>query len=127
MDAEPGTATLVYDVTADDLAVALGSGDVEVLATPRLLAWCEAATVAALAGSLGESRTSVGVQVELRHLLATPVGGRVEVRARIESRDERTVSFAVSASDRAGRTVVEGRIVRAVVDRARFLGRVPSA
>jgi predicted thioesterase len=122
-------ASLSFEVTSDDTARALGSGDVEVLATPRLLAWCEAATVAALAGDgegLGESATSVGTLVRLDHLAATPVGGRVEVTATVQHRDGRLVRFEVAATDRSGRVVATGEVYRVVVERDRFEARVPA-
>ena len=84
--------TITFRVTEADTAIALGSGDLPVLATPRLLAWCEAATVKAAAAQLSEGQTSVGVDVSLRHRRATPIGARVLV--------------AVSAT-----TVHEGRAV----------------
>ena len=117
--------TLEFEVTADDTARALGSGDVEVLATPRLLAWCEAATVAALAGQLPPERTSVGSRISLEHLAATGVGGRVSVTAEPEHRDGRLVRFAVSALDGAGRLIGTGEVTRVIVDRQRFADRVP--
>lgn len=126
MSADPDRATLAFDVTAADTARALGSGDVEVLATPRLLAWCEAATCAALTGTVGEGRTSVGTRVALDHLLATPVGGRVEVTAEVVARDGRLVRLRVAATDRAGRLVGTGEVTRVVVDAARFAARVPT-
>ena len=122
-------ASLRFEVTPDDTARALGSGDVEVLATPRLLAWCEAATVAALAteaGGVGESATSVGTRVRLDHLAATPVGGVVDVTATIQHRDGRLVRFDVGATDRSGRVVATGEIYRVVVERERFEARVPA-
>ena len=57
-----------------DTAVALRSGDVPALATPRLLAWAEAATVGAITGRLGPRATTVGVRVELNHRAPTAVG-----------------------------------------------------
>jgi fluoroacetyl-CoA thioesterase len=75
------SATLSFDVTEDDTASALGSGDVPALATPRLLAWCEAATCAAVATQLDDGSTSVGTRVQLEHLSATPVGGHLGVTA----------------------------------------------
>ena len=54
------TATLAFTVTDADTAAAVGSGDLPVLGTPRLLAWAEAATCAAVADELDEHRTSVG-------------------------------------------------------------------
>src|SRR5690349_13977100 len=120
-------ASLSFEVTTDDTARALGSGDVEVLATPRLLAWCEAATVAALAGDgLSETATSVGTRVRLDHLAATPVGGRVEVTATVQHRDGRLVRFDVAAIDRSGRVVATGEVYRVVVERERFEARVPA-
>jgi predicted thioesterase len=121
----PDSATLAFDVTERDTAVALGSGDVAVLATPRLLAWCEAATCAAVAGRLETGRTSVGTQVRLEHLLATGVGSRIDVTATLRHADDRVLRFAVSAVDGTGRTVATGEVTRVVVDRARFAARVP--
>ena len=113
-------------MTETDTARALGSGDVDVLGTPRLLAWCEAATVAALAGDLADGRTSVGTRVRLEHLLATPVGGTVEVTATEELRDGRLARFTVTALDGQGRLVGSGEVTRVVVERDRFLSRVPT-
>ncbi|HET9658022.1 MAG TPA: hotdog domain-containing protein [Kineosporiaceae bacterium] len=124
--AEPGRAVLVFEVTEADTAGALGSGDVEVLATPRLLAWCEAATCRAAADRLDPGRTSVGTRVALEHLLATPVGGRVEVEARLLAADGRLLRFEVRAVDRHGAVVGAGEVTRVIVDRDRFAARTPA-
>jgi predicted thioesterase len=124
------TTTLQFDVTDADTARALGSGDVDVLATPRLLAWCEATTVAdlaELADQLTPGSTSVGSRVRLEHLAATPVGGSVAVTAQLEHRDGRLVRFSVSALDRAGRLIATGEVTRVIVDRQRFEARIPPA
>jgi predicted thioesterase len=124
------TAELEFVVGQQDTAAALGSGDLAVLGTPRLLAWCEAATVVALDGDevgAGRPRTSVGVRVSLDHLAATPVGGRVTVRAEVLHTDGRLRVLAVVATDRQGRTVATGEVRRVVVDRDRFTERVPPA
>lgn len=119
------SATLRFEVGEDDTAAALGSGDLAVLATPRLLAWCEAATCAALEGSLAPSSTSVGTRVTLEHLVASPVGEQVEVQAGVAYVDGRLVRFTVAASHVAdGRVVGTGEVTRVVVDRERFLSRV---
>lgn len=110
-------------VSDDDTALALGSGDVPVLATPRLLAWMEAATVEALSAVLPAGETSVGTRVEVDHVAATVVGARVSVRAELLAADSRALTFAVVAEDDRGRHVGAGRVVRTVVDRARFLAR----
>jgi predicted thioesterase len=119
-------AVLAFEVTADDLATALGSGDVPVLATPRLLAWLEAATCAAAeaGGLVGEGRTSVGTRVAVEHLAPSPVGARVEATAEVTHVDGRLLRFAVAATDGDGRVVATGEVTRVVVDRDRFLARL---
>lgn len=116
---------MLHTVTADDTAIALGSGDVPALGTPRLIAWLEAATVDAAAAFIAPGDTTVGTAVRIRHLRATPVGGTVEcVAIPREIGDGRAYAFAVRATDEAGETVAEGEIERAVVDRRRFLARL---
>ncbi|MCF2529936.1 thioesterase family protein [Yinghuangia soli] len=124
----PGThAELVHVVTDADTAAALGSGDLPVLGTPRLLALAEAATVRALDGLLPDGRTSVGTRVALEHLLAAPVGGTVTVRAEVVYVDGRLVRFSVIAEDAARRLLGQGEVTRVIVDRERFMARVPAA
>jgi fluoroacetyl-CoA thioesterase len=121
------TTTLQFEVTEADTAAAVGSGDLPVLGTPRLLAWCEAATCAAVAESLDPGSTTVGTRVSLEHLAASPVGEQVEVTASIAYVDGRLVRFSVAASHVAdGKVVGTGEVTRVVVDRERFLARVSS-
>jgi predicted thioesterase len=120
----PGlVAEVTHLVGEDDTATAMGSGDVPVLATPRLLALAESATVAAVAGTLSSETTSVGTRVELEHLVASPVGVRVSVRAELVAIDGRLLRFEIVAVHPDGRVVAHGRINRVVVDRVRFLQR----
>jgi predicted thioesterase len=115
-----------HEVTDADTATAMGSGDVPVLATPRLIAWLEAATVRAAAPFTGAGETTVGTEVRVRHLRATRVGGRVEVSAEpVPAAAPRRLTFVVRAVDGSGRLVATGEIDRAVVDRQRFLARTP--
>ncbi len=120
-----GAAELI--VSPEDTAIALGSGDVPVLGTPRLLALLEEATCEAVRGALSADRTTVGSAVELSHRRPTPVGARVMAHARVVSLDERQVVFEVHADHQtaAGECVemiVRGRITRVIVDRGAFLG-----
>jgi fluoroacetyl-CoA thioesterase len=108
-------------VTDEDTAISLGSGDVAVLATPRLIAWLEAETVLVAAPLLADGQTSVGTGVRIDHLKATPVGGSVEVSARLVSpAGARRLAFEVAATDDDGELVGGGEITRVAVDRARF-------
>lgn len=116
------TASVELIVTEVDTAQAIGSGDVPVLGTPRILALAEAATVAAIAHQLPDGTTTVGVRIELDHHAATPVGRTVVARARLTKVDGRRLAFAISVTE-GDSTVAEGRVERLLVDRQRFIGR----
>ena len=120
--------TLTFTVGDEDTAVAVGSGSLPVLGTPRLLAWCEAATCAAVEGALAPGETSVGTRVQLEHLAASPVGAEVEVTASTAYVDGRLHRFTVAArhvSD--GKVVGSGEVTRVVVDAERFMTRISPA
>lgn len=126
---DPLIARLTFTVTDDDTAVAVGSGSLPVLGTPRLLAWCEAATCAALDPSLADGATSVGTRISLEHQLASPVGAVVEVTASTTYVDGRLHRFTVAArhvsgTSSDGKVVASGEVTRVVVDAERFLGRL---
>ena len=116
------SASVSRTVTAADTARSVGSGDLDVLGTPVLVAWCEAATCASL--DLPPAQTSVGTRIEIAHLAASPVGTEVTATAEIEHLDERRARFSVSATDGAGTVVARGTVERAIVDRERFLSRL---
>jgi fluoroacetyl-CoA thioesterase len=111
-------------VTDADTAVAMGSGGLPVLATPRLLAWCEAATCRALDGRLPAGSSSVGTSVRLEHLAPSAVGEQVTVVALVATVDGRRIGFDVEATDAAGTVVGRGTVERVVVDDERFLARL---
>lgn len=130
------TAVIRRTVTDDDTALAVGSGSLPVLGTPRLLAWLEAATCAALDPTLPEGSTSVGTRVTLEHLGASAVGQVVEVSASTAYVDGRLHRFTVAArhidgvegeDERPGKVVASGEVTRVVVDAERFLGRLSSS
>ncbi|GGM13420.1 thioesterase family protein [Dactylosporangium sucinum] len=125
VDAAPwvGAVTRVeLKVTDADTAQAVGSGDVPVLGTPRVLALAEAATVGATASRLPPGFTTVGTRVELEHKAATPIGGKVTAEARLAKTDGRKLVFEIVVRD--GRQIVaEGRVERIIVDRQRFLNK----
>ena len=117
-----------HEVTDTDTASALGSGDVPVLATPRLIAWMEAETVRAGTAFLGTGQTTVGTAIRIEHRRATPVGGSVEITA-TPPREVvgRRLTFHVQAADVSGMVVAVGEIDRAIVDRQRFIASVSAA
>ena len=113
------SASITATVTDSDTARALGSGDVNVLGTPRALALAEAATVRAAAASLATGQTTVAIHVELDHLAPSPIGATVRADAELVYRSGRRLTFDVRLTQ-DGREVATGRVVRAVVDRDRF-------
>lgn len=119
-------ATLTFTVTDADTAQAVGSGSLPVLGTPRLLAWCEAATCAAVEPALKDGETSVGTRVALEHLGASLVGQEVEVTASSSYVDGRLHRFTVAARHVGGngKVIGTGEVTRVVVDSKRFLSRL---
>ncbi len=120
-------ATVRAAVTESDTASAMGSGDVPVLATPRLLALAEAAAFAAVAPQLAEGLTTVGTSVSLEHRRASPLGAEIVVEAELtEVAGSRLVFRFIARVDGTDEDVVlgAGTVERVVVDRARFVARV---
>jgi fluoroacetyl-CoA thioesterase len=118
---QPGLTASVDLIVGDaDTAVALRSGDVHVLATPRVVALCEEASVAALLGQLPAGQTSVGHTVQLDHVAPSKVGASVTAEATLQKVNGRRLTFTVSVSDRNG-LVAAGIVTRVVVDVERFL------
>ena len=145
MGVAAGQRASVSAVVADaDTAISAGSGDVPVLATPRLLALAEAAAVAAIAPHLAPGMTSVGTSASLEHRRASPVGAEVVVEAELTEVDGRRLMFSFIARESAHRpggdgegarsaagaggdgedlVVGAGTVERVLVDRAAFLAR----
>jgi predicted thioesterase len=115
-----GEARLV--VGEADTASALGSGDVNVLGTPRMVALFEQATIDALRGMLEEGQSSVGMRVQIDHLQPTPVGAEVVVEAMLDKVEGRRITFAVTASDSGG-LVAAGKVTRVLVDVQKFMSK----
>jgi len=126
MPLQPGlSADLTLVVTPADLATSLGSGVVEVLGTPRVVALCEQATVSATDGLLGDGEVTVGTRVEIDHLKASGVGAEVMAHAELVAVDGRRLEFEVTATERTD-VIATGRIFRAVVDSRKFMSRIGS-
>jgi fluoroacetyl-CoA thioesterase len=148
-------ATVRAVVTGADTAEAMGSGNLPVLATPRLLALAEAATVAAVAPQLADGLTTVGTAVSLEHRKASPLGAEIVVEAELTEVDGRRLVFGFiarpagtdaagtdaagadaagtdaaggdAAGTDAGAVIGAGTVERVVVDGARFLARAQTS
>ena len=112
-----------HTVTDADTAIALRSGEVPVLGTPRLVALMEEASVQALDGSLASGETSVGMRIHVDHVAPTAPGVGVTAEAVLEGVEGRRLTFGATAT--VGDVVVAtASIIRVVVETHRFLGRV---
>jgi predicted thioesterase len=98
----------------------MGSGDVDVLATPKVIALCEAATVEALRDQLAGTQTTVGFRVEISHLVPVLIGSKVVAAATLERVEGKRLVFNVSVNDKCG-LVAAGRVTRVLVDTADFM------
>lgn len=112
-------ATLELTVTDEDTALAMGSGDVAVLATPRVLALGERAAVRALGDCLPEGKTSVGSWVEVSHLAPSRVGETVSAEAVLLGVHGRRLEFSIRVTSK-GEEVAHLRHRRVIASRSRF-------
>ena len=116
----PGRRARIEVVVGEaDTARAMGSGDVDVLASPRVVALAEEAAVSALGDCLPEGKTSVGVWVELEHNAPSHVGSTVVVEAVLLGVHGRRLEFSVSLTE-GGTEVAHVRHRRIVASRSRF-------
>ena len=116
------SASVDLTVSTDDTALAAHSGDVPVLATPRIIALCEEAAMAAVADELTGDETTVSMRVQIDHLAPAPVGSVVSASAKLEKVAGRRLKFSVSVSDARG-LLAAGKVTRVVVERHRFMDR----
>jgi predicted thioesterase len=114
------TGRAILRVTQGDSAATLRSGDVPVLATPRLVGLCEEACVQAIRDDVPTGLTTVGMRVQFDHLAPTGIGSSVTAEATLERIEGRRLTFTVAASD-AGGLVGAGKLTRVVVEVEPFL------
>ena len=112
-------------VEPEDTALSVGSGDLRVYATPCMAALMEGAACEALDGLLSEEQTTVGTELNITHLSATPVGMEVKATATVTAVEAKTISFALEAYDEAGK-IGEGTHKRVIVSSQRFLDKTYS-
>ena len=118
-----GSASTVAE--REDTACEVGSGSLLVYATPCMVALMEGAACDAIAEALPEDKTSVGTELQINHISATPVGLEVRAEAEVTAVDGNTVTFQVTAYDEAGK-IGEGLHKRVVVTTQKFLDRTYS-
>lgn len=115
------TSTLI--VTAQDTALYQGSGDMEVLATPRMMALMENAAMLAVMDELPEGSTTVGGHIESSHLRPSKVGAEITATATVTKVEGKKIYFDIKAQMNDV-IIGEGTHLRFIVDREKFLSRL---
>lgn len=110
------------DVEKADTAMEVGSGSLFVYATPCMVALMEGAACEAIEAALPDGKTSVGTELSIKHLSATPVGMAVRAEAEVTAVDGNAVIFHVTAYDEVG-MIGEGTHQRYIVNTQRFLDK----
>lgn len=112
-------------VEREDTALEVGSGSLLVYATPCMVALMEGAACEAISQALPEDKTSVGIELNIKHLSATPVGLSVRAEAEVTAVDGSVITFQITAYDESGK-IGEGTHKRAVISTQRFLDKTYS-
>ena len=112
-----------FNVTRDDTARKIGSGGLEVLATPILVTWIENSAYDLAQLCLDDEQTTVGVHVDINHMAATPVGMKVRIKIFLEKVDGRKLDFKVEAWDTVQK-ISEGKHQRFIVNKTQFMQKV---
>lgn len=115
-----GAASIL--VEREDTAAAVCSGTLLVYATPCMIALMEGAAVEALNGCMAEEQSSVGIELNIRHTAATPVGMEVRAEAVVTAVEGKIITFEVKAFDEAGE-IGSGTHKRAIIHAQRFLDK----
>ena len=109
-------------VEREDTAAEVGSGSLLVYATPCMVALMEGAACEAISAALPEDKTSVGIELQIKHVSATPVGMDVRAEAEVTAVEGSVITFQITAYDEAG-VIGEGTHKRAVLTAQKFLDK----
>jgi predicted thioesterase len=120
---KPGLTSEKTDVVSDkNTAVAFGSGGLSVYSTPAMIALMEGASLSAVDPLLGSGWSTVGTELNIKHLSASPPGMKVSAKAELLGIDGRALTFTLEAFDEAGK-IGEGTHKRFIVENAKFLAK----
>ncbi|MBR5464683.1 MAG: thioesterase family protein [Alistipes sp.] len=116
-------ATTTVVVNETNTAKVMGSGDLEVFATPSMVALMENAAMMAVAAELPEGSTTVGSEMNCSHIKPSKMGATISATAILTEVEGRKLTFVVGATDEQG-IIGEGTHVRFIVDRERFMAKL---
>ena len=107
-------------VEREDTAKEVGSGSLLVYATPCMVALMEGAACEAIQEALSDTQTTVGTELNIQHISATPVGLEVRAEAEVIAVEGKVITFQVTAFDEAGE-IGNGTHKRVIVNAQKFL------
>lgn len=109
-------------VEREDTAAEVGSGSLLVYATPCMVALMEGAACEAISEAIPEGQTTVGIELNIQHLSATPVGMEVRAEATVTAVEGKIITFELHAYDEAGE-IGKGTHKRALINSQKFLDK----
>jgi predicted thioesterase len=115
--------TLEKIVTPEESAVNMGSGSIEVLSTPSMIAFMERASMEAVQGYLSIGTTTVGTLVNIKHISPTKIGATIRCTTSLDEVDSKRLSFKVEAEDENG-IIGTGTHERYIIDKAKFVNKL---
>lgn len=115
--------TLAKEVGLNDLASNMGSGSIDVLSTPSLVAFMERTAMESVAGYLGHGESTVGAMINIRHIRPTLAGETIRCTAKLDGIEGKRLSFYIEASGDSG-LIGEGRHDRYIIDEAAFMNKL---
>ena len=118
------THTQKFTVKEQDSAVALGSGTLKVLATPALIAFMENTAMNLLSSENTEGSTTVGTEINVKHLKASAIGAEITVTATLTGIEGRKRIFSIEAKDEKNNVIGTAEHQRFVVDIERFMSKL---
>ncbi len=117
------TESKTFAVTKKDTAATVGSGDLNVLATPKLIAWMEHVAYEAAQQHLSANSSTVGFEIQCRHLAPTLPGNRIKIVAELSALEGKRIVFNIKAWDGIDTMVGEAHHTRFIIDSDRFMDK----
>ena len=115
--------TSITTVTEKNTALAMGSGDLPVFATPALVSLMENAAMLAARQLCSDIETTVGASIEVKHLRPSPINATITATALLAERDQRKLTFSITAHD-GENTVGTATHIRYIVNRDKFMNKL---
>lgn len=119
------TGSVSTIVEREDTALEVGSGSLLVYATPCMVALMEGAACEAISAAVPEEKTTVGIELNIKHTSATPVGLSVKATAEVTAVEGSIITFHITAEDESG-PIGEGTHKRAMINTQKFLDKTYS-